>query len=273
MKAEDFPFAVELANTMNWDMTSEDFRFNRQLEPKGCFTLFSDAERVGVATCISYESLGWFGNLIVKPQARGKGAGTLLVEHAVQYLKSKGAKTVGLYAYPHLLDFYGRLGFKPDVEFTVLRTKTLHFKGKPPARKAEKTDFGAIVQLDDECFGAPRKKLLRQILANQTKICHVLHENNVLSGFVAAEVYEDVAEVGPLVCRRASAERAVTLLESAFAELQGLEAWMCLPTAETALVKSALSAGFREAFRVVRMFLGSAAALDCVYVAESLERG
>ena len=61
MTPKDYMFAVELANTMNWNMTVEDFKFNSRLEPNGCFVLFDDSKRVGVATCISYGSVGWFG--------------------------------------------------------------------------------------------------------------------------------------------------------------------------------------------------------------------
>ena len=65
MDQKDFGFAVELANTMDWNMATEDFQFAKQLEPEGCFVLFDDSKRVGIATCISYGKVGWFGNLIV----------------------------------------------------------------------------------------------------------------------------------------------------------------------------------------------------------------
>ena len=99
MSPSDFQFATDLANTMNWNMTVEDFEFNSSLEPEGCFVAFEDSERVGIATCINFGTVGWFGNLIVEEEFRRKGAGRLLVKHAANYLQSKGAKTIGLYAY------------------------------------------------------------------------------------------------------------------------------------------------------------------------------
>ena len=93
-------------------MAPEDFQFMTQLEPEGCFVLFDDSKPIGIATCISYGKVGWFGNLIVKEEYRSKGAGSLLVKHAINYLHGKGVETIGLYAYPNLIKFYGNLGFR-----------------------------------------------------------------------------------------------------------------------------------------------------------------
>ena len=76
MRPEDFPFAVQLANTIDWNMAEEDFEFMLKLEPHGCFVLFDAEEPVGIATCISYGKTGWFGNLALKEEHRRKGAGT-----------------------------------------------------------------------------------------------------------------------------------------------------------------------------------------------------
>ena len=35
MSADDFPFAVQLANTMGWQMTFKDYEFAMKIEPKG----------------------------------------------------------------------------------------------------------------------------------------------------------------------------------------------------------------------------------------------
>ena len=83
MKTENVPFAVQLANTVNWNMTANDFMFMMKLEPQGCFVQFHDKERVGIATTISFEEAGWLGNFILKEDARGKGAGTYLLKHAL----------------------------------------------------------------------------------------------------------------------------------------------------------------------------------------------
>ena len=273
MKQEDFPFAVELANTMNWNMTQEDFAFNANLEPQGCFTLMHDLEPIGVATCISYGSIGWFGNLLVNPTYRRKGAGTLLVKHATNYLRSIGTEAIGLYAYMHLTGFYQKLGFKRNADFAVLKAQTVSAKPEGKLRPFEKQDLAALVEFDSRCFGASRRKLLKPILLNTKNLCYVSANGCEINGYVATKTYETMTEVGPLVCSRKNPEVAVSLLKTALSQLHSQETWMLVPTSETALISTAEKAGFREDFRVPRMFLGSAAADNCVQIAESLERG
>ena len=96
MTLKDFSFAVRLTDTMDWNQAEEDFEFMLQLEPQGCFVLFDDAKPIGIVTTVSFGKIGWLGNLIVTEAYRGKGAGTLLAQHAIEYLTSKNSLTVGL---------------------------------------------------------------------------------------------------------------------------------------------------------------------------------
>jgi ribosomal protein S18 acetylase RimI-like enzyme len=274
MKVADFPFAVQLANTMNWNMTLADFEFMRKLEPNGCFVLFHGQERSGIATSVSFGKVGWFGNLVVKKDSRCEGAGQLLVNHAIEYLKSKSVKTTGLYAYPHLVKFYENLGFKVDIEFSVLKGKAAFSSAaQEKVRAAKQQDIPGIVAFDSQCFGANRQKLLEAILLNTGNFCYVLTENSLVTGYVAAKVNGAMAEVGPLICRANYEEDAVLLLETVLNRLNGCEVFIYIPREEAALLKVLEKAGLKEDFRVVRMFLGLAVAKNCICAAESLERG
>ncbi len=273
MKANDFPFAVQLAKTMNWNMTVEDFEFTMKLEPQGSFVLFHGSERLGICTSVSFGRVGWFGNLVVKGGYRREGAGSLLVRHAIDYLKNKGVETIGLYAYPHLISFYESFGFKPDIDFLVLQGKAGLLQTEGAVRKAKKQDFPEVIDFDSQCFGANRKKSLEPILLNTGNLCYIATENEGIAGYVAAKVYDKMAEVGPLICHARRVEAAVILLKTILSKLNGLAVSMYIPKKETALLNMLSKAGFREDFDVARMFLGSAVAKNCIYMAESLERG
>jgi GNAT superfamily N-acetyltransferase len=274
MEPKDFAFAVALANTMNWNMTIGDFEFNAQLEPDGCFVLLNGEEPIGIATCISYGKIGWFGNLIVTEVYRKHGAGAQLVNHAVAFLKSKGVTTVGLYGYPYLTGFYGALGFEHNMDFVVLKAPIVYVVAQPQGiLRVEKQQVSGVVDFDSRCFGGSRRKVLELILGNPDNLCFVASEGEAIVGYVAAKVFGENAEIGPLVCNSNHKGVAVKLLQMVLSQLDGQEAYLYSRGSDLELLDLAHRAGFIEEFRLARMFLGSVVAQNCVYVAESLERG
>jgi GNAT superfamily N-acetyltransferase len=273
MRAGDFQFATKLANTMNWNMATEDFQFMTNLEPEGCFVAFNGRERVGISTSISYGKVGWFGNLIVKEKYRNVGVGGLLVNHAVNYLKSRGVQTIGLYAYPDLTRFYRNLGFRLDEDFSVLCAERLGSSTSEVLPMVRKRQIRAVEQFDSRCFGGDRKKLLESIILEEGNLSYFKSEGGDVVGYVAATVYEKMAWVGPLMCREKRVDVAAVLLKAVLANLTGKSVYAVLPKKETALANMLFSAGFKKDFSVSRMFLGQAVAKNCVYMAESLERG
>jgi len=277
MKQKDLSFAVKLANTMNWNMTKADFTFNMKMEPEGCLMLKDNGVAVGLATCISYEKVGWFGNLIVEEWCREHGAGTMLVKHATEYLQSKGVTTIGLYGYKHLVNFYGSVGFKQDVDFSVLKTEQIKSPNDldDSLKTAEPTqrDIAQMIELDTECFGGSRAKLLDTILQEKSNLIYFHKEKNQVTGFSAAKVYEGIAEIGPLVCSKTQKKTAKKLFSAILNKLEGSEAYMYIQADETELIEEASRFGLKEEFKLARMFLGPPVQKDCTYLAESLERG
>jgi len=273
MRAVDYQFAAEIANTMDWNMAVEDFAFMTSLDPNGCFVAFEDRERIGIATSISYGRVGWFGNLIVKEECRKKGVGSLLVKHSIAYLKSEGVQTIGLYAYPNLVPFYSDLGFEPDEDFSVLHVKSLDLVTAETFPRVEKSQIKKIEAFDRKCFGGDRKKLLESIILGEGNLSHYLSERNGVVGYVAATVYEKMAWVGPLICQGNRVDAAILLVRSVLTKLGGRSVYAVLPKKEEALMDEFFRFGLREDFFVSRMFLGDDVARNCIYMAESLERG
>jgi GNAT superfamily N-acetyltransferase len=273
MEISDFPFAVQVANAMNWNMSSEDFRFMMKLEPEGCFVLFQNLERLGIVTSISYGKVGWFGNLVVREDIRREGVGRILANHAISYLKNLGVETIGIYAYPHLVSFYENLGFERDVDFAVLKRKATFSFTEVGLQEAPKKNISKLIDFDEQYFGANRQKLLQAILLSHRNLCYISTENSKIAGYVTAKLYSKTAEVGPLVCQVNHEREAALLLESILARLNGVEVFIYIPKKETKLLEVLYKKGFIEDFRVARMFLGSIITNNCIYTAESLERG
>ena len=131
----------------------------------------------------------------------------------------------------------------------------------------------AVAEFDSGCFGGNRKKLLEFIIFEKGNLSYYLAENDEVVGYVAAKVYEKMVEVGPLICQAGHVDDAVSLLKAALVKLTGLSVYAVLPKKETALADMLFSVGFKEDFSVSRMFLGQAVSKNCIYMAESLERG
>lgn len=272
MSKDDITFAVRLTDTMDWNLAEGDFDFMMELEPKGCFVLLYNSERVGIVTTISFGNIGWLGNLIVSEQHRKKGAGSSLASHAVKYLKNNNVETVGLYAYTEKVPFYERLGFTYDSYFIVLSGNGFSSPTDSHIRKGGKADIQKIIDYDCSSLGFSRRKLLEPILLNSDNRCYI-YENREMAGYAIAKVYHGMAEAGPMVCHQGCNEIAINLLKAVLNSLDGLEVSMCIPEKQMALLGILKRHGFSEKFRVARMFHGPPFNDKCICMAESLERG
>jgi hypothetical protein len=191
----------------------------------------------------------------------------------MEYLKNKGVETIGIYAYPQLVKFYRRFGFESGIDFLVLKGKVSFRSTHKMLKEANRKDVPAIINFDWQCFGANRKRLLELILLNKYNLCYISTENSKIAGYVATKVYNKTVEVGPLVYRADREEEAELLLKTMLSRLNGLEVFMYIPKKEAFLLNILYKAGLKEDFRVVRMFSGPAVVKNCIYAAESLERG
>ncbi len=273
MSSEDFEFAVSLTDTMNWDMSEEDFEFMMRLEPDGCFILFWNSERAGITTATSYDQVGWLGNVIVSENHRGIGGGSLLVKHATEYLTGKGVETIGLYSYLDRIPFYAKHNFRPDSRFLALKGRGFSSSTEARVREADEGDMQQIINLDRLCFGGSRSKLLEPILLDPNNSCYVCTDADKILGFAVAKLYDGVSEIGPLVCRHGCDDVAMDLLKANLNKLKSGEVSLCVPEKESRILSLLTQHGFRNSFRLTRMFRGTPTTSDHIYLAESLERG
>ena len=273
MVSADFSFAVQLANTMHWNMTQKDFEFMNAVEPFGCFVLFNDLERLGIATCVNYGYVGWFGNFVIKNEYRNIGAGSFLLRHTINYLKQKGVLRIGLYSYPHLTSFYQKHKFAIDTEFFVLRGSPLISSIFKEKEEAEKNNFLSLLEFDKRCVGFNREKTLLPLFFDKRNKVYFSDQNGIIEGYVLIKIINQTAEIGPLITIQNSNTIARDLLFTAFRKLNNFDVFIYVQKKNKKLIKLLFESGLQKDFSVVRMFLGSSIDTDCLYFPESLERG
>jgi hypothetical protein len=98
-------------------------------------------------------------------------------------------------------------------------------------------------------------------------------EEKKMLGFALAKVWDGIANLGPLVCPQGRNDVAISLLEAVLGQLNGSEVSLCVPQKEKSVLDMLMRHGFAPSFHVARMFFHPASVSNCVYVAESLERG
>ena len=102
----------------------------------------------------------------------------------MNYLKSKGTETIGLYSYKEKTNFYARLGFKSELQFAVLNGKAFSFSFEATNVKDAKgkTEMQKIIELDNLYFGASREKLLEKIINEKDNLCYYYVDNGEILG-------------------------------------------------------------------------------------------
>jgi len=273
MTPNDFAFAIELTDTMHWDLTEGDFKFVMMLEPEGCLVALDGAKRVGITTTAHFGKVGSIGNVIVDPSYRSKGIGAQLVKEAIKYLSMQSAATIALYAYLDTVKFYEKIGFKADLDFISFAGQGIrNQEGESTIRRMTQRDLENAIDFDRACMGWNRGRLLRRIFTDSKDLCFAARKENRQLGFIMADWYRQ--EIGPLMCRVDSDDEAISLLKTVLGRLKGIEVGIGVSEARQRVLDALVDLGFKEEFRVTLMHLGDKLPdAGCFVAMESLERG
>ena len=181
---------VPMLNPAVWRYAIEDAAGGAMLwrDERGEIAAFNVAHVSG--------SEGWMGPLAVRPDSQGNGLGKRVVQGAVEFVRSRGATTIGLETMPRTLDnigFYSALGFVPgrltltltidagsaerapvlygrlrDVEKTAMRQSCAALVG----RLQPGYDFTREIELTDSYSLGDTTLLLRSHELVSFAICH-----------------------------------------------------------------------------------------------------
>jgi len=211
MRSSDLPFAAACTAVEGWPSEDEaalETFFLR--EPAGCLIAEGGGRPLGMCMATDYGASGFIGELIVRPEVRGRGLGSALLNRAVRHLRSRGVRTIYLDGVPPAVPLYERNGFRELY-------RSLRFTGRLPVafaagtRYMEIEDLPAVFALDRRVFGENRSFFLARRLALNPELARVLVEDGRLTGFIFGRRGEDWLTAGPWVVE-AGARRPQALL-------------------------------------------------------------
>jgi ribosomal protein S18 acetylase RimI-like enzyme len=213
MEEADLTFAAECTAAEGWvsenQTTLEGFFIH---EPKGCLIAEAKERPVGICFASFYGKSGFIGELIVRPEARGKGVGAALLNQGLKVLKDRGVETVYLDGVVKAVELYERNGFRK-----VCRSSRFsgHMAGKPstPVRQMVISDLEQVFRLDGSSFGADRSFFLRRRLELFPELSYVMMDHERVTGFILGRCGEGWVSAGPWVISE-DAENPVELLDS-----------------------------------------------------------
>jgi predicted N-acetyltransferase YhbS len=257
LQADDLDFAWQLSSAAGWNQTGADWRRFLQLAPQGCFLASSGSQRVGTVTTCQFGSVGWIGMMLVDDAWRRRGIGRALMQRALEYLDSRGARTVRLDATHLGAPLYQRLGFVTQFRLQRYAGRVLREDRRDEERRVrvfQTADQAAIAALDQQIVGYDRQGLLDALWRCDADRCRVLESDDGLVGYVASRAGRLAAFVGPCIATR---DRwGALLLQQALADYQGQEVFVDVPEANRCAAGVVQSAGLLPAREFQRMARG-----------------
>ena len=227
MRPGELAFAAECTAREGWaGETLETFKASHDREPEGCLLAEEAGRPLGICVATSYGGFGFIGELIVRPEARGRGIGPRVLRAAVEYLGTRGAGSIYLDGVVKAVPFYELSGFRRVCLSLRFSGRPLDFP--PPApqgtgrlRPMRSEDLSSVRALDREAFGADRGYFLERLSFEHPEFAWLAEDEKGIAGYILAHPGRDVVAVGPWVVSERWA-RPIGMLEPIRDAAEGL---------------------------------------------------
>jgi GNAT superfamily N-acetyltransferase len=261
MTIDDLPLGLRLTRQAGWNQIDADWRRFIDMEPEGCFVAELDGSPVGTTTtCIFGHRVAWVAMVLVDREFRGKGIGTKLLKHALDYLNTRKIETVRLDATPAGRPIYEKLGFTPEYELarfkgTVDRVGVRKsWWGEPhPTSEAMPGVFSDPIAFDRRMTGTDRTKMLSKLFEEFPEHIRIVRQGSQLEGFITMRPGANATQVGPCI---ATADAGPSLLSDALDRCEGKPVFVDIPLGNECAVEIAQSGGLKVQRCFTRMCWG-----------------
>ncbi|HZV06450.1 MAG TPA: GNAT family N-acetyltransferase [Gemmataceae bacterium] len=253
MTAADLPFGLHLSESAGWNQTEGDWQRFLDLQPDGCFVAECDGMAVGTTTTCIFGSVAWVAMVLVEESARGRGVGTALMRHALEFLDGRGIATVRLDARPMAQSIYERLGF-------VEQYRIAHYEGTIPhtpevagGESAPVEWWESLMALDEQFTHTDRRRLLWRLFSECPQDVHFIHLGPHDGGYLTSRPGKKTFRLGPCI---AAASAGPSLLADAWHRYSGQLISLDVPLANVAAKQWVESHGLTVQHTLTRMCRG-----------------
>lgn len=184
MRHDDLDFAASCTAAEGWHSeTRQEFEGFLAYDAQGCFVAEYEGRRAGICVAVRCGTKGFIGELIVRPECRGKGLGRQLFSQALAYLQRRGCTSISLDAVPRAVSLYESFGFRRICR-SLRFSKKINQEATPPMKPMSTEDFNRICSLDKRAFSADRSFFLLRRLMLYPELARVQSKDGEISGYI-----------------------------------------------------------------------------------------
>lgn len=266
--------AIEWAAREGWNPGIHDAECFYAADPNGFLIGLLNDEPIATISAVQYgNSFGFIGLYIVKPEYRGKGYGTQILQAAIQYLEGRNIGLDGVVAQQ---DNYRKFGFK-------LAYRNVRYEGQGGTVAPESSDefvslsslpFAEVDAYDRAFFPESRTNFLKSWINQADCKALGIMQNGHLAGYGVLRKCRFGYKIGPLFAD--TPELAESLFLKLCAGLGVSESfYLDVPEVNRAAIELAERHGMRVVFETARMYTGPEPdmSLNRLYGVTSFELG
>ncbi|MHC4996091.1 MAG: GNAT family N-acetyltransferase [Planctomycetota bacterium] len=252
MTEDDIPLGMRLKNQAGWNQSEESWRRFLSISPEGCFV--ADTGERGLATVMVFDfgPVAWIAMMLVEESYRGRGLGSRMMTHALDWCDRRGVKTVRLDATPMGQPVYEKLGFVP--EYPLARFERDATEIAPliiPAENLEAPDsLTPIIDLDRAAVGYDRSPMLRALSDQAPRAFRLIRG----AGYATLYRGSGATHIGPVIATNSDA--GIALLDDALYRAANRRVFIDLALDNTPAVDWATRRGFTRQRDLTRMRRG-----------------
>lgn len=162
MTLDDLRLVISWANDEGWVFSENDAEAYYNLDPNGYFVGEIDGKTVGSIGAVNYGDYGFIDAYLVRQEYQGKGYGTQLLNHALEYCKD--CKVIGLDVVDESIKYWSKSGYKPYYRILCFERKAQGALGDNIVNIKKDISFDILKEYDLDVFGYSREKFLECLL-------------------------------------------------------------------------------------------------------------